>query len=113
MMAGMAILDPELTIGLPVDLTAWTGMDAMVHALEAFVAPVFHPMCDAIALEAIRIVWNYLPIAYENGSDIEARGMMQMAAAMWAKAFQKDLGAVHSMAHPLSTLCNIQHGLGN
>ena len=111
--ADLAILDPELTISLPSNLTAWTGMDAMVHAIEAFVVPVFHPFCDAIALEAIRIVWNYLPKAYKEGRDINARGMMLVAAAMGATSFQKDLGAVHSMAHSLSTVCNIQHGLGN
>ncbi len=113
LMAELAILDPELTVGLPAKLTAWTGMDAMVHAMESLVTPIFHPMCDAIALEAMRIVWKYLPQAYDNGSDIEARGMMQMAAAMGATAFQKDLGVVHSMAHPLSTVCNVQHGLAN
>jgi 4-hydroxybutyrate dehydrogenase len=113
LMTQMAILDPELTVGLPANLTAWTGMDAMTHAVEAYVCPIFHPMCDAIALEAIRMVRTYLRRAYENGKDIEARGMMQVAAAMGAVAFQKDLGAAHSMAHPLSTECNIQHGIAN
>ncbi|MHC4532702.1 MAG: iron-containing alcohol dehydrogenase [Planctomycetota bacterium] len=113
LMAEMAILDPELTVGLPPNLTASTGMDAMTHAIEAFVCPVFHPMCDAIALEAIRMVWLYLPRAYSNGSDLEARGMMQIAAAMGAVAFQKDLGAAHSLSHPLSSEFGIQHGLAN
>jgi len=113
LMAEMAILDPELTVGLPPDLTASTGMDAMTHAIEAFVCPVFHPMCDAIALEAIRLVWLYLPRAYSDGADLEARGMMQMAAAMGAVAFQKDLGAAHSLSHPLSSEFGIQHGLAN
>ena len=113
LMAEMAILDPELTVGLPANLTASTGMDAMTHAIEAFVCPVFHPMCDAIALEAIRLVWLFLPRAYQNGEDIEARGMMQIAAAMGAVAFQKDLGAVHSLSHPLSNDFGIQHGLAN
>jgi alcohol dehydrogenase class IV len=113
LMAEMAILDPELTVGLPANLTASTGMDAMTHAIEALVCPVFHPMCDAIALEAIRMVWLYLPRAYFNGADIEARGMMQVAAAMGAVAFQKDLGAVHSLSHPLSSEFGIQHGLAN
>jgi alcohol dehydrogenase class IV len=113
LMAEMAILDPELTVGLPPHLTASTGMDAMTHAIEAFVCPVFHPMCDAIALEAIRIAWDFLPRAYSNGTDIEARGMMQMAAAMGATAFQKDLGAAHSLSHPLSSEFGIQHGLAN
>jgi len=113
LMAEMAILDPELTIGLPANLTASTGMDAMTHAIEALVCTVFHPMCDAIALEAIRMVWLYLPRAYSNGADIEARGMMQVAAAMGAVAFQKDLGAAHSLSHPLSSEFGIQHGLAN
>jgi len=113
LMAEMAILDPELTVGLPANLTASTGMDAMTHAIEALVCPVFHPMCDAIALEAIRMVWLYLPRAYSNGADLEARGMMQVAAAMGAVAFQKDLGATHSLSHPLSSEFGIQHGLAN
>jgi len=113
LMAQMAILDAELTVGLPANLTAWTGMDAMTHAVEAYVCPIFHPMCDAIALEAIRMVRTYLRRAYENGKDIEARGMMQVAAAMGAVAFQKDLGAAHSLSHPLSSEFGIQHGLAN
>ncbi len=113
LMAEMAVLDPELTVGLPPDLTASTGMDAMTHAIEAFVCPIFHPMCDAIALEAIRLVRLYLPRAYSDGADLEARGMMQVAAAMGAVAFQKDLGAAHSLSHPLSSEFGIQHGLAN
>jgi len=113
LMAEMAILDPELTVGLPPNLTAWTGMDAMTHAVEAFVCPVFHPMCDAIALEAIRLVRLYLPRAYSDGADIEARGMMLIAAAMGAVSFQKDLGAAHSLSHLLSSEFGIQHGLAN
>jgi alcohol dehydrogenase class IV len=88
-------------------------MDAMTHALEALVCLVFHPMCDAIALEAIRMAWLYLPRAYDDGTDLQARGMMQMAAAMGAIAFQKDLGAAHSLSHPLSSEFGIQHGLAN
>lgn len=113
LMAEMAVLDPELTVGLPSDLTAWTGMDAMTHAVEAFVCPVFHPMCDAIALEAIRLVRLYLSRAFSNGQDLEARGMMLVAAAMGAVSFQKDLGAAHSLSHPLSSEFGIQHGLAN
>ena len=113
LMAEMAVLDPELTVGLPQDLTASTGMDAMTHAIEAFVCPIFHPMCDAIALEAVRLVRLYLPRAYSDGADLEARGMMQVAAAMGAVAFQKDLGAAHSLSHPLSSEFGIQHGLAN
>jgi 4-hydroxybutyrate dehydrogenase len=88
-------------------------MDAMTHAVEAFVCPVFHPMCDAIALEAIRLVRLYLPRAYSDGADIEARGMMLIAAAMGAVSFQKDLGAAHSLSHLLSSEFGIQHGLAN
>ena len=113
LMAEMAILDAELTVGLPPNLTAWTGMDAMTHAVEAFVCPVFNPMCDAIALEAIRMVRLYLPRAYSDGADLEARGIMLVAAAMGAISFQKDLGAAHSLSHPLSSEFNIQHGLAN
>ena len=113
LMAEIAVLDPELTVGLPPNLTAWTGMDAMTHAVEAFVCPVFHPMCDAIALEAIRLIRLYLPRAYSNVTDIEARGMMLVAAAMGAISFQKDLGAAHSLSHPLSSEFGIQHGLAN
>jgi len=113
LMAEMAVLDPELTIGLPPDLTASTGMDAMTHAIEAFVCPVFHPMCDGIALEAIRLVRLYLPAAYSEGTNLEARGFMQVAAAMGAVAFQKDLGVAHSLSHPLSSEFGVQHGLAN
>lgn len=113
LMAEMAVLDPDLTVGLPPNLTAWTGMDAMTHAVEAFVCPVFHPMCDAIALEAIRLVRLNLPRAFCDGTDLEARGMMLVAAAMGAVSFQKDLGAAHSLSHPLSSEFGIQHGLAN
>ena len=113
LIADLAILDPELTVGLPPHLTAATGMDVMTHAVESYVSPAFHPMCDAVALEAIRYVRLYLPRAYRDGKDIEARGMMQIAAAMGAVAFQKDLGAAHSMSHALSAAFGVQHGLAN
>ena len=113
MMADLAILDPELTVSLPTHLTASTGMDAFVHNIESLTAPIFHPMCDAIALKGIQLVVQNLRRAVENPNDIEARGNMMMAAMMGAVAFQKDLGAVHSLAHPLSTECDIQHGLAN
>ena len=113
LLADMAILDPDLTVGLPPALTAATGMDALTHAIESYVCPMFHPMCDAIALEAVRIVRLFLPRAYADGRDLEARGMMQMAAAMGAVAFQKDLGAAHSLAHPLSSDFGVHHGLAN
>jgi len=113
LMPNLAILDPELTVGLPPHLTAATGMDAMTHAIESFVCPVFHPMCDAIALEAVRLVRLFLPRATRDGKDLEARGNMLIAAAMGAVSFQKDLGAAHSLAHPLSTEFGVHHGLAN
>lgn len=113
MIADLAVLDPELTVGLPPHLTAATGMDALTHAIEAYVCPVIHPLCDAIALEAIRLVRLYLPRAYDQGDDLTARGYMLIAAAMGAIAFQKDLGAAHSLSHPLSTSFGIHHGLAN
>lgn len=109
----LAILDPELTVGLPPHLTAATGMDAMTHAIESFVCPVFHPLCDGIALEAIYRIKRFLPEAVYDGTDLEARGEMLVAAAMGAIAFQKDLGAAHSLAHPLSSEFDAQHGLAN
>jgi hypothetical protein len=109
----LAILDPELTLGLPARITAATGMDAMTHAIESFVCPVFHPMCDGIALEAIYRIRTWLPQAVADGSNLEARGQMLVAAAMGAVAFQKDLGAAHSMAHALGIGHDIHHGLAN
>ena len=113
LMAKLAILDPELTVGLPPKLTAATGADALTHCIESFTCPVFHPMCDGIALEGIRLIVENLPRAYRDGKDLDARGKMLVAAAMGAVAFQKDLGVVHSLAHPLSTLCGMHHGLAN
>lgn len=113
LLARLVILDPELTRGLPPKLTAATGADALTHCIESFTCPVFHPMCDGIALEGIRLIVGALPRAYANGDDLEARGHMLVAAAMGAVAFQKDLGVVHSLAHPLSTLCGMHHGLAN
>ena len=108
-----AILDPELTVGLPPALTAATGMDAFTHCLESYTCPVFHPICDAIAIHGMELVIRYLERATRNGHDIEARGNMQVAATMGAIAFQKDLGAAHSLAHPLSTDFGLNHGLAN
>jgi 4-hydroxybutyrate dehydrogenase len=113
LMAKLIILDPELTIGLPPKLTAATGADALTHCIESFTCPIFHPMCDGIALEGIYLIVDALPRAFANGQDIDARGRMLVAAAMGAVAFQKDLGVVHSLAHPLSTLCGFHHGLAN
>jgi len=113
LMPKRAILDPELTVGLPPSLTAATGMDAFTHCLESLTCPVFHPLCDAIAIHGLEFVIHYLERATRNGKDIEARGYMQVAATMGAIAFQKDLGATHSLAHPLSTEFGLNHGLAN
>ena len=113
MMPRQAVLDPELVVGLPPTLTAYTGMDALTHNIEAFTVEDFHPMCDAIALKGIEFVAQYLERAVKNPGDIEARGYMMMAAMMGAVAFQKDLGAAHSLAHSLSSVCGMQHGLAN
>lgn len=113
LLAKLVILDPELTVGLPPKLTAATGADALTHCIESYTCPVFHPMCDGIALEGVRLIIDALPRAYHDGSDVDARGKMLVAASMGAIAFQKDLGVVHSLAHPLSTLCGMHHGLAN
>ena len=113
LLASLVILDPELTRGLPPKLTAATGADALIHCIESFTSPVFHPLCDGIALEGIHLIGEALPRAVRNGNDLDARGRMQVAAAMGAVAFQKDLGAIHSLAHPLSTFCGLHHGTAN
>jgi 4-hydroxybutyrate dehydrogenase len=108
-----AILDPELTVSLPPFLTAATGMDAFTHCLESLTCPVYHPLCDAIAIHGLELIIRYLERATHDGRDIEARGNMLVAASMGAIAFQKDLGATHSLAHPLSTEFGLHHGLAN
>jgi alcohol dehydrogenase class IV len=113
LLADAVILDPRVTAGLPPKLTAATGVDALTHCIESFTSPVFHPLCDAIALEGARIVFEFLPRAVANGADLEARGQMQIAAAMGGIAFQKDLGAAHSLSHPLSARFGVHHGLAN
>lgn len=113
MLPGIVLSDPELSCGLPAKVTAWTGMDALVHAMEAYCAPGFHPMADGIAIEAIRMITRYLPAAVANGNDLEARGQMLVAASMGATAFQKGLGSVHSVAHQLGALYDTHHGLAN
>jgi alcohol dehydrogenase class IV len=113
LLAKLVILDPQLTVELPAKLTAATGADALTHCIESFTCPMFHPMCDGIALEGIHRIVEYLPRAYRDGHDLEARGNMLVAAAMGGIAFQKDLGVVHSLAHPLSTICGMHHGLAN
>src|SRR5258706_3986587 len=107
------IRDPELTVGLPPHITAATGIDALVHCFEAFCAPGFHPLADGIALEGMRLIAEYLPRAYDNGADIEARSRMLAAASMGATAFQKGLGGVHAIAHPVGAWYGTHHGLAN
>ncbi|MBT6509110.1 MAG: iron-containing alcohol dehydrogenase, partial [Rhodospirillaceae bacterium] len=113
MLAEIVIEDPELTIGLPANITAWTGMDALAHCLEAYSAPGYHPMADGIALEGMRLVKEWLPVAVADGGNIPARGNMQIAATMGATAFQKGLGAIHSLSHPIGALFNSHHGRTN
>ena len=108
-----AIVDPELTVGLPKALTAATGMDALTHNLESCLSTVYHPICDGIALAGVKLVAQNLRRAVENGGDLKARGAMMMAAMMGAIAFQKELGVTHSLAHPLSTVADLHHGLAN
>ena len=113
MLPAQVILDPELTVGLPPALTAGTGMDAFAHCLEAYCSPAYHPMADGIAVEGIRLVKDYLPRAYRDGADLEARANMLAAAAMGATAFQKGLGAIHALSHPVGALYDTHHGLTN
>ena len=113
MMPRVVILDPELTVGLPRAVTAATGIDAFVHCFEAFCAPGFHPLADGVALEGMRLIRRFLPRAYANGQDIEARAQMLAAASMGAAAFQKGLGGVHAIAHPVGSWFNTHHGLTN
>ena len=109
----IVILDPVLTVGLPAKITAATGMDALAHNLEAYCAPGYHPMADGIALEGMRLINEWLLEAVNNGSNIEARQNMLTAASMGSTAFQKGLGAIHSLSHPVNALNNIHHGLSN
>jgi len=110
---GVTICDPELTVGMPKAITAGTGMDAFAHCLEAYSSPFFHPMSQGIALEGMRLVKTYLPRAYADGGDIEARTQMMAAAAMGAVAFQKGLGAIHSLSHPVGAVYHTHHGTTN
>ncbi len=109
----MAVLEPELTAGLPPHITAATGVDAFVHCLEAYFAPGFHPIADGIALQGLELVLDWLPKAVKDGQNLDARERMLIAATMGAAAFQKGLGMIHSLAHPLSSRCNMHHGLAN
>ncbi|WP_170325411.1 iron-containing alcohol dehydrogenase [Ruegeria arenilitoris] len=109
----VVICDPELTVGMPKFITAGTGLDAFAHCVEAFSSPHYHPMSQGIALEGMRLVMEYLPRAYADGTDIEARAQMMSAAAMGATAFQKGLGAIHAMSHPVGAHFNTHHGTTN
>ena len=109
----IVILDPKLTVELSPRLTAATGMDALAHNLEAFCAPSFHPMADGIALEGIKLIKNSLTIAFKDGKNIEARQNLLAASSMGSTAFQKGLGAIHSLSHPVNAQYNIHHGLSN
>ena len=113
MLPSQVILDPQLTVGLPASLTAATGMDALSHNLEALCSPFYHPMADGIAVEGISLVHRYLARAVADGSDIEARTQMLVCSSMGATAFQKGLGAMHALAHPLGALYDAHHGTLN
>jgi alcohol dehydrogenase class IV len=113
LLAQCVFADPELTLDLPPAITAATGMDALTHNVESYLSPAYHPMCDGIALEGVRIAARALPIAYRDGKNLKARSDMLMSSMMGAIAFQKDLGAVHSCAHALSTVADLHHGLAN
>lgn len=113
MLPACVILDPELTVGLPAGLTAATGMDALSHNLEAFCSPGYHPMAEGIAIEGIRLIKEYLPTAVADGSNIEARTQMIVASSMGATAFQRGLGGMHALAHPLGAIYDAHHGMLN
>lgn len=113
MLPAAVIADPQLTIGLPPLLTAGAGMDALAHCLEAYCAPTFHPMSAGIALEGMRLIAQALVPAVEDGTNLEARSRMMAAASMGAVAFQKGLGAIHSLSHPVGALYNTHHGMTN
>jgi alcohol dehydrogenase len=113
MMPKIAVLDPELTVGLPAKLTAATGMDALAHNLEAYCAPFYHPFAKGVALEGMRLVKENLPSAVAKPRDIEARGNMLVASAMGATAFQGGLGAIHALSHPFGGLYDAHHGTLN
>jgi alcohol dehydrogenase class IV len=113
MMPAAVIEDPELTFGLPPNITAATGMDALSHSLEAYCSPAYHPLAEGVAVEGMRLVKEWLPAAVANGRDIEARSHMLIASSMGATAFQKGLGAMHSLSHPCGANLNTHHGLTN
>lgn len=113
MLPEKVICDPELTVGLPANITAWVGMDALSHNMEAYFSPFYHPMGEGIALKGMQLVKDFLPAAVKDGTDLEARSQMMIASTMGATAFQKGLGAMHSLSHPCGAVLNTQHGLTN
>ena len=113
MLPAIVIADPELTVGLPAQVTAATGMDALSHCLEAWCSPFYHPMAEGIAAEGMRLVRHWLPTAVNDGANVEARAHMLVASSMGATAFQKGLGAMHSLSHPCGANLNTHHGLTN
>lgn len=113
MLPRLVVLDAELTVGLPANLTAWTGMDALAHNLEAYCLDAWHPMADGVAIEGMRLIHGALVTASTDGRDLAARGRMLAAASMGATAFQKGLGAIHSLSHPIGAHCHAHHGLTN
>ena len=113
MLPVIVICDPELTVGMPKFITAGTGLDAFAHCVEAYSSPHYHPMSQGIALEGMRLVKDNLPIAYNNGSDLDARANMMSAASMGATAFQKGLGAIHALSHPIGAVHHTHHGTTN
>jgi alcohol dehydrogenase class IV len=113
MMPGIVIADPELTLGLPPKVTAATGMDALSHCLEAYCSPFYHPLAEGVAVEGMRLIHDFLPKAVTDGADLEARSHMLIASSMGATAFQKGLGAMHSLSHPCGANLDTHHGLTN
>ena len=113
LLPAVTICDPDLTVGMPRFITAGTGMDALAHCLEAYCAPFYHPMSQGIALEGMRLVFENLPLVYANPQDLQARAHMMSAAAMGAVAFQKGLGAIHSLSHPVGAVYGTHHGTTN
>ena len=113
MLPSVVICDPELTVGMPQMITVGTGMDAFIHSLEAYSSPHYHPMSQGIALEGMRLAWENLPKVAKDPNDIEARGHMMASAAMGATAFQKGLGAMHALSHPIGAVFNTHHGMTN
>lgn len=109
----LALLDPAITLGLPPHLTAWTGADAMIHAIEAYVVPGFHPLCDGLALEALRLIARWLPVAVADPADLQARGGMLAGSCLAGVAFMKGLGLVHAISHMVGAEYDTQHGLTN